>query len=82
MAYKVWLDLSKLNGHSKKWSLVQKRPLLAGFFRFFWRGFSTPPILRHYSRRNSGVALLATITPNAGGMEVVPRHHSVRSVAW
>jgi hypothetical protein len=41
-----------------------------------------PPISRHYSRRNGGVALLATITLNVGGVEVVPCHHIVRSVAW
>jgi hypothetical protein len=28
------------------------------------------------------VALLATITPNSGGVAPVPRHHIVRSVAW
>jgi hypothetical protein len=33
-----------------------------------------PPILRHCSRRNSGVVLLATITPKAGGVVPVPRH--------
>jgi hypothetical protein len=41
-----------------------------------------PPISRHCSMRNGGVALLATITPNAGGVAPVPRHHIVRSVAW
>jgi hypothetical protein len=31
---------------------------------------------------NGGVALLATITPNYGGVAPIPRHHIVRSVAW
>jgi hypothetical protein len=63
-------------------ALVHKRPLVAQRFHLCMRGFSTPPILCHYSRHNGGVVLLTTITPNAGGMEVLPRHHIERSVAW
>jgi hypothetical protein len=32
--------------------------------------------------RNGGVALLATVTLNAGGVALVPHHHIMRLVAW
>jgi hypothetical protein len=63
-------------------SLVQKnRPLVARCFRLFWRGFSTPSILCHYSRRNGGVVRHVTIIPSAGGAVAVSRHCFVHLVA-
>jgi hypothetical protein len=48
-------------------ALVQKR----WYFRFCWRGFSTSPISRHYSRRNGDIARHATIIPSTGGTVAV-----------
>jgi hypothetical protein len=62
-------------------SLVQNRLLVARRFRLCWRGFSTPPILHHYSRRNSSVAHHATIIPSAGGaVAVMPPFHAFGGV--
>jgi hypothetical protein len=48
--------------------------MVARRFCLCWRGFATPPILRHCLWRNGGVAVHATVTPNVGGRVMVPHH--------